>query len=199
MTGANYLPDALTPPLWDYNTGNYYLNITFLPFLELGYKMTLFKLKGSSTFNNQDRSLSARFRILKEKKYLPALVFGSNDMYSSKSAALFELPAETSGNRFFSSFYLTGTKNIALGEHNLSGTIGFIRGLSKNNPNAGFFGGLSYSPPVLPQLKLMAEYDSKVFNTGAGLLLFKHLYLFGMAHELKRFTGGFACFVYLNN
>jgi hypothetical protein len=35
ILGGNYLPDAITPEPFNYNTGNYYFNITFLPFLNL--------------------------------------------------------------------------------------------------------------------------------------------------------------------
>src|SRR5512135_2534085 len=81
MAGANYLPDAMTPETFPYNTGNYYVNITLLPFFEFSYRMTLFRL-GAGHFN-QDRSFGMRFRLLKEKKVLPAVVIGGNDLYSS--------------------------------------------------------------------------------------------------------------------
>ena len=190
MAGANYLPISLTPPEWDYNTGNYYLNITFLPFMEISYRMTLYKLAGSNHFNNQDRSLSARFRIVKEKEYFPSVVIGSNDMYSSSQGFTVD--------RFFTSFYLTATKNLSYNNHKFGATAGYVYELSKSNYVSGVFGGISYSPSFLPYLQLMAEYDSRVFNGGASLLLFNHIYLFGMAHDLKQLTGGFAFLVYLN-
>ena len=45
MVGANYLPEQMLPDFWDYNSGNYFLNVTFLPCLEIGYRCTLMKLK----------------------------------------------------------------------------------------------------------------------------------------------------------
>lgn len=45
MVGANYLPEQMLPEHWDYNSGNYFLNMTFLPCLEIGYRCTLMKLK----------------------------------------------------------------------------------------------------------------------------------------------------------
>lgn len=46
MMGINYLPDIITPEPFNYNTANYYFNITFLPFFEVSYKMTLFSNDG---------------------------------------------------------------------------------------------------------------------------------------------------------
>ena len=41
MGGGNYLPNGMTP--FNFNTGNYFVNITFLSFLELSYRCTLLK------------------------------------------------------------------------------------------------------------------------------------------------------------
>ena len=60
MVGANYLPEQMLPDFWDYNSGNYFLNVTFLPCLEVGYRCTLMKLKTGKW--NQDRSVSLRIR-----------------------------------------------------------------------------------------------------------------------------------------
>ena len=40
--GANFLNDRLTPATFDYHTFNYYLNVTFLPFLEVALTSTAF-------------------------------------------------------------------------------------------------------------------------------------------------------------
>src|SRR5574344_581704 len=41
MGGGNYLPEGMTPFAFD--TGNYFVNITFLSILELSYRCTLLK------------------------------------------------------------------------------------------------------------------------------------------------------------
>ena len=41
MGGGNYLPDGMTP--FNFNTGNYFVNMTFLSFVELSYRCTLLK------------------------------------------------------------------------------------------------------------------------------------------------------------
>ena len=94
--------------------------------------------------------------------------------------------------KYFSSVYIVSTKNFTLEKHLFSVTAGYLPDISKTEFMTGLFGGISYSPAKLKSVKLMAEYDTRVFNAGASVLLFKHFYIYGMAHELKRFAGGFA-------
>lgn len=51
--GGNYLPNGMTP--FNFNTGNYFVNITFLSFLELSYRCTLQKL--NVTMGKKDISI----------------------------------------------------------------------------------------------------------------------------------------------
>ena len=76
MGGGNYLPNGMTP--FNFNTGNYFVNITFLSFLELSYRCTLLKTKrydGKKGYFQQDRSMTARIRPLKGRK-IPAQLGG---------------------------------------------------------------------------------------------------------------------------
>ena len=43
MLGGNYLPKQMMPARFDYNTGNYFVSISFFSFLELAYRETLIK------------------------------------------------------------------------------------------------------------------------------------------------------------
>ena len=77
-------------PKFNFNTWNYYLNVTIFPFLEVAYTCTLFTAEslgldkhGYSGFTNQDRYFSARLRVLKESKYIPAVVLGTSDPFTS--------------------------------------------------------------------------------------------------------------------
>lgn len=83
MLGGNFLHQELTPPKFNFNTWNYYLNVTIFPFLEVAYTCTLFTAEslgldkhGYSGFTNQDRYFSARLRVLKESKYIPLSCWG---------------------------------------------------------------------------------------------------------------------------
>ena len=40
MAGGNYLPQEMLPQEWGYNSGNYFVNLTFLPFMEVAYRCT---------------------------------------------------------------------------------------------------------------------------------------------------------------
>ena len=188
MAGANFLPDKMTSTVFDYNTGNYFINLTFLPFMEFSYRMTLLKVITGKF--NQDRSFGLRLRLLRERTYLPAFVIGGNDIFS------------TSGQEatYFNFIYGVVTKNLKLGESTLGLTTGFAHegwGGLKDGNMKGIFGGVSFSPGILPPLRLMAEFDSHAYNIGSSMLLFKHFFLYGMLHDMKNPAGGFAVFIFL--
>ena len=87
LCGFSYLQVAATPKHWNYDTWNYYINITLFPWLEVGYTCTLHKIGlpqygYSYKFRNQDRQFSARLRVWKEgwwKEWTPQIVVGAND------------------------------------------------------------------------------------------------------------------------
>ena len=186
IVGANYLP-KINQPTWGYNTGNYYLNLTFLPFLEVAYKMTLIKTASTGRYTQQDRGLNLRLQLLKEKVYLPSVVVGMHDVYTSVS----------SGNQFFGATYIVVTKHFNLKRTVLGVTSGYGTDLLRNNQFVGLFGGMSLKPAFYKPLTFMAEYDCKGINLGGSLLLFDHLYLFSMAQHLEYFAGGIAYRIYL--
>lgn len=186
IVGGNYLPDPIiTDKLFKYTTGNYYFNLTFLPFWEVSYKLTFLKVRQNKF--NQDRSVAVRGRLFKERKIRPALTIGMDDIYSSSE----------NGNHFFKSNYWVATKNLKFAPFSISTTIGQRVETSNYQWSEGFFGGLSLSLKKLEGLKLMAEYDSNVFNAGASVFLFKHLKIQVFAYDMKYLTGGIQYLVYL--
>lgn len=82
MLGGGYLNSHATPSRWYYNTWNYYLNITFFPWLEVAYTCTIFDewIRGGKLhMKNQDRSFHARLRLWKEgwwEPWTPQIVAG---------------------------------------------------------------------------------------------------------------------------
>ena len=59
MLGGNYLPKQVMPSRFNYNTGNYFVSISFFSFLELAYRATLIKedyMSSKPKYNQQDRS-----------------------------------------------------------------------------------------------------------------------------------------------
>lgn len=181
MAGGNFLPKEMMPGRWDYHTGNYFLNITFLPFAEVAYRCTL--LKGGKAGNKweQDRSISLRLRPLKEGRFLPSVAVGSNDAFTT-----YELNAlkTTRGNRYFSSIYVAATKNIRLGDH-VCGITGGGYLFSKNALYKGVFGGVRYTPAFLKPVSLIAEYDSNKVNAGVSAKIFNYFSLHAFAYDFK--------------
>lgn len=189
MFGGNYLPEAIMSTTWDYNSGNYYLNITFLPFLEVNYRLTLLQTVRTGKYNQQDRSFALRGRLFKEQRFFPSVVIGANDLYTHTSG--------NKGNQNFGVVYTVATKNFGWRESNISATLVYGIDAFQKKQYSGVFGGIAFSPCFFKQMIFMAEYDSKVFNAGVSLLLFNHLYLHAFAYDLKYFCGGVAYKVYL--
>ena len=173
MLGANFLNRELTPPTWYYHTYNYFLNVTILPFLEVAYTCTLFKAEalglgpyGYSGFTNQDRYFSLRLRLLKEGqfwKYMPAVVVGTSDPFTSSGSVI----APTSGNGYYNRFFIATTKHIQIGSEELTVSLSYLYNKRKEYKLNGISAGVVYSPSFQPQLRLIAEYDSKNFSMGA--------------------------------
>ena len=187
IMGVNYLPKINLPSsIGYYNTENYYFNLTFLPFLEVAYKLTLIRTSESV---NQDRSASFRLQLLKEKSFLPGLTVGVHDFHTTSGGG---------GNQFFEANYMVLTKHFKLNRTDFGITTGWGSDIIlKKSTFVGLFGGLSVSPGFFKPLKIMGEYDCKGVNLGGSLLLFKHLYLFSMAQRLEYFAGGVAYRIYL--
>ena len=86
MFGGSRLNSHATPDRWQYDTWNYYINITFLPWLEVAYTCTIFDewTRGGKVYmKNQDRNFSGRLRLWKEgwwKAWTPQIVVGGNDV-----------------------------------------------------------------------------------------------------------------------
>lgn len=180
MGGGNYLPEGMTP--FNFNTGNYFVNVTFLSILELNYRCTLLKTKrydGKSGYFQQDRSMSARIRPLKEGRYHPSVVIGTND------------PFKDQGTNYFATVYGAVTKGFSIAQGDrLALTAGYYIPLNKHSVQDGPFGGISYSPAFCREIALMAEYDSEGFNAGLSARLWKHLSLHIFTREFNCISGG---------
>jgi hypothetical protein len=185
--GANYLPDNVThQPKFNYNTFNYYVGMAFLPFMELSFRMILFRDSENGSLRNQDRSLALRVRVLNERKFLPSVVIGGNDVYTTSS----------SGNQYFRSLYIACTKTFSIDGYLTGVSLGYAPGNLSNSNIYGLFGGISFSPAFFRSFTIIADYDTKYLDAGASLLLFRHFYLYGFASDLKQFAGGIAFRLY---
>lgn len=181
MIGGNYLPEEMHP--FNYNTGNYFVNITFLSFLELNYRCQLLKTpdkSGKRRYIQQDRSMSARLRPIKEGRYMPAVVIGTND------------PFKDMGNNYFASVYGVLTKHFTMGGHTISASVGYFHPLDDDGASLqdGLFGGVSYTPSFCKELKVIVEYDSQKVNAGAAVKLWKHVSVHAFTHGGNCISGG---------
>lgn len=196
MLGANFMNREITPPTWYYHTYNYYLNVTIMPWLEVAYTCTLFsaealglKPHGYTGFTNQDRYFSIRLRALKEGqfwKHTPAVVVGTSDPFTSSGSVL----APTKGNGFYSRFFVAATKHVRIKKETIGIHLSYLYNRRADYHLNGVAAGLTYNPSFHPQLRLIAEYDSKDFAMGATYLLFNHLHAQVEMQRMKYFTGG---------
>jgi len=174
----------------EYNLATYYFNLTFLPFLEInfGNMRVMDNIENNGTV---DRRFSFRFRPLRERKYIPAVVIGAHDIYTSVG--------KENGNQYFSSLYIVLTKHFALNKSEFAATLGYGIDAFKNNRYIGFFGGVSFSPGFYRPLSFIVNYDAKEFNVGATVLFFNHLAIDAVLTDFQYFSAGIAYKVYLLN
>lgn len=138
MFGGNVL--ALTPLHYisspEINrTYNYYVNVTFFPWLEVGYTCTLnyadhgsnyFPEQAWGKYTNQDRSFYARIRLWKEgwwKPWTPQVVLGLDDpaSHTKHGSGGITLTDDTMADNHFTRYYLAMTKHV---EFKGVGTLG---------------------------------------------------------------------------
>ena len=204
MAGTGYLNQHAMPSYWYYNTWNYYINITFFPWLEVGYTCNLLSAEhlglkpyGYSGFTNQDRSFHGRLRVCKEgwwKKWTPQIVAGVNDLTTGAGTDYTDIAVEGDGNGFFNRYYVAATKHLDwYGQWGVHAAYVYNkRGKDKLD---GWAFGMNYRFDVhsesffakaLNGLNLMGEYDSKFVNVGASYSLWKdHINVVGEWRDCK--------------
>lgn len=203
MVGGNFLNKELTPPTWYYHTYNYFLNVTIFPWMEVAYTCTLFQAEalglepyGYTGFTNQDRYFSLRLRLLKEGqlwKYMPAVVVGTSDPFTSTNSQM----APTEGNGYYSRFYVAATKHIPLGKEEIGVHLSYLYNKRKEYKLNGVAAGITYNPSFHPQLRVIAEYDSKDFALGTAYLLFNRLHIQVEMQRMRYFSGGLTYKIHL--
>lgn len=159
---------------------NVYANISYLPFLELGIRITR-QLNYSGDSHVMDRMFSFRLKVLNESEYLPALAVGANNPYSTLEDA-----------NHFNSSYIAVTKNISIDEfvNKLSFTLGYGSDFIKaaDYQFIGIFGGINIAF-FEESLNVLLEYDAERVNTGTRLNLFRHLNLLFGLMDFRYFSG----------
>lgn len=200
MAGGGYLNSHATPSRWKYDTWNYYLNITFFPWMEIAYTCTIFDewARGGKVYmKNQDRSFHGRLRIWKEgwwKEWTPQIVVGVNDLTTGSGGDYTEMGIEGNGNGYFNRYYIAMTKHLRWnGEWGIHAA--YVYNKRYKDKLNGIAMGVNYQFD-LPQtsflnkamngLNLMAEYDSQFINVGARYSIWKdHINIIGELRECK--------------
>lgn len=167
-----------------HRTYNYYINITFFPWLEVGYTCTLNHADEGSTYfpeqswgkyTNQDRSFNFRIRLWKEgwwKAWTPQIVLGLDDplTHSGWGGGAISTGGDDAGTENkMTRYYLAATKHFRFaGVGDLGAHLSFVIGNAKGDPEykrpaAGVnfrfeLASEKFWAKVLNGLNLMAEY-----------------------------------------
>lgn len=209
MAGASFLNSHATPPYWSYNNYNYYINITFLPFLEVGYTCTLNKgmpggywpKKTWGKFVNQDRQFSVRIRLIKEKQfweYMPSIVVGGNDILTRDWFGEGNEGKEgigwvaAAGNGMWNRYYLAMSKHISWAQAGDLGVhLAYVYNRRKRYHLNGICIGTDFRPLFHKQIQIMAEYDSRTINLGLSYAIWKdHINLVAELNQCKYLSAG---------
>ena len=183
MTGLIYTPSAYLPE-WgmldfgfthyhknaaftkganEYAERSFLTNVTFLPFMELSLKLTKpYITPVDDNLGLGDRSISIRAQLIKERKYLPAILIGVQDAFGESS--------------FFSTNYLVFTKKYNLRQFEVVTTLGYGHSFKETRGEylQGTFGGVQ---AYWKTVNFIAEYDTKQVNIGLGYQFKKMLFL----------------------
>tara|TARA_B100001063_G_C16713324_1_gene529288 strand:+ start:255 stop:962 length:708 start_codon:yes stop_codon:yes gene_type:complete len=190
VLGAAYIPK---PYFQRYNRRinpglNTYITVGFLPFLEVMFRYTheLNVPVNTETRYFPDRMFTIRGRLLKEKKYLPAIVLGLQDATAILGNTLL---AATN----YSAIYFVGSKNIKsdFGNFDLSVGSAFDYKELKTKDYKGVFGGVSFTPSFYHDLSILFEYNSNGINTGFKLNLISKFNLMFGVWDLEKPTFAF--------
>ncbi len=212
MAGAGFLKQGTTPAHWTYDTYNYYVNITFLPCLEVAYACTLHKgVPGNfwpkqtwGKFVNQDRQFSVRLRLLKEGqfvKYIPAVVVGANDALTKMWEGGALSSKNETENGYWNRYYFALTKHVTwqrIGNLGIHAAYVYNKRMDYHLNGPAFGANFQLSLPsgsflrkALNGVNLMAEYDSRTVNMGLGYSIWKdHINLIGELNDFKHLSAG---------
>ena len=198
MVGGGYLNKHATPERWSYNTWDYYINITFFPWLEVAYTCTVFdEMVGKVHMLNQDRNFSGRLRLWKEgwwKEWTPQLVVGVNDPTTGTGGDYTDMGVDGDGNGYFNRYYMAATKHLSWhGSWGIHAAYVYNRRYKDklNGPAIGVdyqfaLPETSFLNKAVNGLNLMAEYDSQFMNIGAKYTIWKnHINFIGELRDCR--------------
>ncbi len=213
MTGGSLLGQEATPDAWNYKTWNYYVNITFFPWMEVGYTCTLLRMNSpelgiNNEFTNQDRNFSLRLRLWKEgwwNQWTPQIVIGSNDPITT---AFEGNGVGETGNGYWNRYYLAATKHIpflGIGDLGLHASYVYNKRKEYHLNGPAFGANFRFALPetsivykAINGLDLRAEYDSRTINIGGQYSFWKdYINTVVELNQCKYLSGGLVFKVHL--
>lgn len=180
MVGGNLLNKHNIPnkSWWgDYNTYNYYVNITLFGRIEVNYICTLVQGKPNGfwpdftygKFVNQDRHFAGKIQVVKEGelwKHMPAIAVGVSDPTTGGNDYL-EMDVAGDSNGFFNRWYVAMTKHFDFPYGKLGIHAAYLYNKRTDYPLNGPAFGVNFRPHFHKNLNIIAEYDAKTINVGA--------------------------------
>ena len=98
---------------------------------------------------------------------------------------------ESSGNAYFTNYYIAATKHWRPGGHELGFHLTYRHYNSDYNRKwNGVVGGVTYRPAFASNCRAMVEYTGNDVNVGVDCLLWKHLFIQAALQNGKYFSGG---------
>lgn len=162
-----------------------FADIGFLPFMEVGIRMT--RPRGFKTEQKTlwDRMISTKLLPLYETRYFPAIAVGFQGFFTT---------GEGGGANYFNSTYIVATKNLKMKWviENIGISLGYGEDLmeAQTYQFIGIFGGIKITPKSMDYLELMLEYDAEKWNAGARVTLVKHFILLAGYEGMDSFSCG---------
>lgn len=182
---------SISPWYWGYDTFSYGIGINLWSRIEIGYVCVL--LNGSKNPNkeiapyykimrNQDRHFTAKALLLKEGDFgvswLPALAIGISDPTTYNGNDYTDQAVAGEGNGFFNRYYAVATKHFNTNVGTVGAHLGYQYNRRTDFPMNGPCAAVDWMPIWLQKenvitTKLIAEYDSRTFNIGAIVSLWR--------------------------
>ena len=188
--GIHFLNKTMTPDTGflfkgeKYDTYDYYISLTPFPWIEFSYMCVKRKSADNEQlwdYHRKDRSASVKIRPLKESRYHPAIVLGTNDF----GTEVF-IKERTNVQLYFFNYYIAATKHFYFSGNELGVTVAyrhFFRGY--NSKWNGVVGGVTFRPAFFPQARAIVEYTGNEFLVGVDALLWRHLRLQASLKDFK--------------
>lgn len=153
-----------------YDRTSYVVAMGFMPFMEA----TMGFIRPDNFQGGVgDRTVSARFRLLREKNRRPALAFGLQDFF-----AVEDLNLEPVSAQHFTSSYVVATKHVELSVPDMLLSLnvgyGFSWLPSDDRQLTGLFWGVSLAP--MQQVQIIMENDGRQYNAGVRFSFFQQVH-----------------------